>query len=68
VIATEDGGFTVVGSKNNEVWLAKFAPESNASPDGSAPIPTAWVVATLLVVVIVAVAGLGILVYLIKRK
>jgi hypothetical protein len=68
VIATEDGGFAVVGSKKDSVWLAKFAPESNASPNGPTPFPTTWVVATLIVVVIVAVVGLGLLIYLIKRK
>ena len=66
VTATEDGGFIVVGSLNDKVWLAKFAPESNTSPDDSETIPTSWIVAILIMAVIVI--GLGLVVYLIKRK
>jgi hypothetical protein len=71
VTATEDGGFAVVGSKQDSVWLAKFAIESNESndsPDGSTPFPTTGVVAILIAIVIVVIIGLGLLIYLIKRK
>ncbi len=68
VTTTEDGGFAVVGSKQDSVWLAKFAPEPNASPNGSTPFPTTWVVAILIAIVIVVIVGLGLLIYFIKRK
>lgn len=68
VVATGDGGFAVVGGKNNSVWLAKFAPES-ATPANTPPPPFSTTV-LIAVVIIVAVigAGLGLLIYLIKRK
>jgi hypothetical protein len=55
-------------SLDNSIWLAKFAPESNASPDGSDTIPTSWIVAILIIAVVIIVIGLGLVVYLIKRK
>jgi len=72
VIAAEDGGFVVVGSKKSSVWLAKFAPESTTIPDNTFPQPgeTSPFSTTCIVVavIIVAVVGLGLLVYFKKRK
>ncbi len=68
VIATKDGGYAVLGSLDNTIWLAKFAPESNTSPDGSDTIPTSLIVAILIIAVVIIVISLGLVVYLIKRK
>ncbi len=71
VIVTNDGGFAVAGSLDNNVWLAKFAPETATPPDNSSPdrtsppFPATWIVAA---VIILAVVGIGLLVYLKKRK
>jgi len=67
VIATEDGGYAVMGSLDNTIWLAKFAPESNTSPDGSSPIPATLIIDIFIMVIIVAVVG-SLLVYFKKRK
>jgi hypothetical protein len=83
VSQTEDGGFIVAGGQGNptrsdqRIWLAKFAPESgtpspnNRTPPSSTNVtpPPFWAT-VLIAVVIVAVfaAGLGLLIYLIKRK
>jgi hypothetical protein len=67
--ATEDGGFIVAGSLNENVWLAKFAPESvNPSPTNEISLFSATVLMTVIIIVAVAVAGLGLLIYLVKRK
>ncbi|MCW4044874.1 MAG: hypothetical protein NWE94_05090 [Candidatus Bathyarchaeota archaeon] len=70
VSASQDGGFVVAGglgdllSPNQEIWVAKFAPESAFSPDGtSPPSPTAWVV---VAVAVVSVVGIGLFVTLKK--
>jgi hypothetical protein len=70
VIVTDDGGFAVVGSKSNNVWLAKFAPESlnPSNTNGTAPPFSATVLIAVVIIVAVVVAGLGLLIYLIKRK
>lgn len=66
VSASQDGGFVVAGgigdllSPNQEIWVATFAPESAVPPDETYPFPTIWIMAA---VVIVAVAGVGLLVY-----
>jgi hypothetical protein len=65
VVKTSDGGYVVAGALNSTVWLVKFAPESNAPPGNtSPPFPTTGIV---VAVIIVAVVGLGLLVYFKKR-
>lgn len=65
VIVTGDGSYAVTGGSEYNVWLAKFAPESNPPPnEASPPFSTTWVV---IAVIIVAVAAIGLLVYF-KRK
>ena len=68
LIATKDGGNAVMGSLDNAIWLAKFAPESNTSPDGSETIPVSWIVVILIIAVVIIVVGLGLVLYLTKRK
>jgi F0F1-type ATP synthase membrane subunit c/vacuolar-type H+-ATPase subunit K len=68
VTATEDGGFAVVGGKNNSVWLAKFGPASATTPaETPSPFSTTLLIAAVIVEAIV-IAGLVLLIYLIKRK
>jgi hypothetical protein len=77
VIVTEDGGYAVAGGSGYNVWLAKFAPESDVPPPTSEkpPSPTnvtpppfwATVIVAVIVVAVFA-AGLGLLIYLLKRK
>ena len=57
VIATADGGFAVVGTLDDSIWLAKFAPESAVSELLS--FIAVWVTVTV---------GVGLLVYFKKRK
>jgi F0F1-type ATP synthase membrane subunit c/vacuolar-type H+-ATPase subunit K len=68
VTATQDGGFAVVGGKSNSVWLAKFGPTS-ATPPAETPSPfsTTLLISAVIVEAIV-IAGLVVLIYLIKRK
>ena len=61
VTTTKDGGFAVVGSKKDSVWLAKFASET-------AILQTEHLIVLVVVIVTVIGAGLGLLIYLIKRK
>jgi hypothetical protein len=75
VSQTEDGGFIVTGGQGNprlsdqRIWLAKFAQESgNPSPTNEAPPPFWATVLIAVIVVAVFAAGLGLLIYLIKRK
>ena len=66
VLVTNDGGYAVAGGSGYNVWLAKFASESNSSPnDSSTPLSTTWIVVAIIVV---AVVGVGLLVYFKKRK
>ena len=78
ISASQDGGFLVAGglgdlvSPDQEVWVAKFVTESATPPDEKAPLPyessqfpTTWIV---IAVIIVATAGIGLLVYLKKYK
>ena len=65
VIVTEDGGYAVAGGSEYNVWLGKFAPESATSPNETAPFPTIWIA---IGVIILTVVGIGLLVYLRKRK
>ncbi|MBT0160187.1 hypothetical protein G4O51_09405 [Candidatus Bathyarchaeota archaeon A05DMB-2] len=66
VIVTEDRGYAVTGCSGFNVWLAKFAPESTIPPNEiSPPLLTTWIV---IAVIIVAVAGIGLLVYFKTRK
>ena len=78
VIVTNDGGYAAAGFESSsngdmqEVWVIKFASESAILPDGKAPLPdesspfpTIWIV---VAVIIVATAGIGLLVYLKKYK
>ena len=66
VLVTNDGGYAVAGGSGYNVWLAKFASESNISPnDSSTPLSTTWIVVAIIVV---AVVGVGLLVYFKKRK
>jgi hypothetical protein len=75
VSQTEDGGFIVTGGQGNprlsdqRIWLAKFAQESgNPSPTNEAPPPFWATVLIAVIIVAVFAAGLGLLIYLIKRK
>jgi hypothetical protein len=59
VTATKDGGFIVVGSLNDDVWLAKFAQQSNDVPNETNNSPnelnslsTVLIVALVVVVII----------------
>lgn len=66
---TNDDEYVVTSSVNGDVWLAKFAPESNAPPHDSSPdngIPIVPVPATVAVIAVATVAGL--LLYHGKRK
>jgi hypothetical protein len=67
VTATNDGGFAVVGTtQDNSAWLAKFALESVTPPDETSPqITTTWIVVAVTVVIVV---GGSLLVYFKKRK
>jgi hypothetical protein len=66
VLVTKDGGYAVAGGLRYNIWLAKFASESNIPPnDSSAPFVTIWIV---VAVIMVAVVGAGFLVYFTKRK
>jgi hypothetical protein len=77
VIVIEDGGYAVTGGSGYNVWLAKFAPESDVPPPTSEtpPSPTnvtpppfwATVIVAVIVVAVFA-ADLGLLIYLLKRK
>ena len=67
VIATEDGGFAVVGSKKDGVWFAKFAPESGSSPNESSSLLVPLIVAVLVLAIAVVVVT-ALLVYFKKRK
>ena len=67
-MVTRDDSYAVLGSLDNNIWLAKFAPESNTSPDGSDTTPTSWITAILIIVVVIVVIDLGLLVYFIKQK
>jgi hypothetical protein len=60
---TSAEGFNVTPQVSNNVWLAKFAPESTVPEIFTS---TLWIIAT--VVVIVAVVAAGLLVYFRKRK
>lgn len=66
VLATKDGGYAVIGSLDGSVWLAKFAPES-ASPnaDDSHEFPTVWIAVPAI---IATIAGIGLFVFLKKRR
>lgn len=77
VIVTEDGGYAVTGGSGYNVWLAKFAPESNVpsptnrtppSPTNETPPPFWATVLITFIIVTVFAAGLGLLIYLMKRK
>jgi hypothetical protein len=61
IVITDDGGYAFTGTRDNNVWLAKFAPEL---PNTGA-FPITWIVAA---VVIVAVVGVGLVVYFTKVK
>jgi hypothetical protein len=60
-LAANDGGFVVAGALDNNVWLAKF-------PANIVSLQTDQLIVVAIVVVAVMVAGLGVLIYLIKRK
>ena len=66
VIATEGGGFAVVGSKKDGIWFAKFASESGSSPNESSLL--APLIIAVLVLAIVVVVETALLVYFKKRK
>lgn len=75
MIVTKDGGYAVAGSTySGTIWLMKFAPESSIPPDSASPgdtpppFSTTVLVAAVIVAVIVVGVGLGLLIYLIKRK
>ena len=73
LIQTEDKGFAYVSTRCEGmgvcyIWLVKIAPEpinQQTEPPPLEPLPTAWI---LIAVVIVAVMGIGLLVYLNKHK
>lgn len=66
MIVTKDGGYAVAGfTYSNSIWLIKFVPESAIPPDETSPFSITWVVAA---VIIVAVVGIGLLVYFKKRN
>jgi hypothetical protein len=63
LVATEDGGFAVVGSLNGSIWLAKFAPQPVSESSWLAVI----IIAVVAAVVISAEVTFGVLFFL-KRK
>jgi len=71
--STVDGGYAVAGQLAKSLWLAKFAPELAPSPEIPSPspeylpslFPIIWIVTA---VIIVAVVGVGLLLYFKKRK
>jgi hypothetical protein len=60
-LAVNDGGFVVAGALDNNVWLAKF-------PSNLVSLQTEQLIVIAVVVVAVMGTGLGLLIYLIKRK
>ena len=64
MIAAKDGGFAVVGIKNNNVWLAKFAPDSGVNPPPEIPDFPSLIILPLCVITAVLVT----MVYLKKRR
>ncbi len=60
VVATDDGGFVVAGSMDDNVWLAKFTEVTI--------LQTEQLITIAVIVAAVIAAGLGFLIYLIKRK
>lgn len=64
VISTRDGGFAVVGSKKDNVWLAKFASESTVLDVLSSEV----LITAFVVIAATAVVTVATLVYLKKRK
>jgi len=70
-IVTDDGSYVVTGSVNDDVWLAKFAPESNIPPDDGSPdtqSPQFSTTLILAVVIIVGAVAVGLSVYVWKRN
>jgi hypothetical protein len=70
VIVTSDGGYAIAGwqgdfiGSDQQLMLAKFAPESNTPPENtSPPVPTDWIVAATAIIAISAAAG-----YLIYKR
>lgn len=74
MIAASDGGYVFAGnmgsgSPDDMVWAVKIAPDyspQETEPSPSEPFPTTWIVAVAIVAV--TVVGVGLLVYLRKRK
>jgi hypothetical protein len=74
VVRASDGGCAVAGTLNDTIWLFKFAPEPPALPNNTSPPPdylpprhpATWIMVAIIVTVFGA--GLGLLIYLIKRK
>ena len=60
VVAADDGGFIVAGSSDDNVWLAKFTEITLLETD--------QLITSVVIVVGVIVAGLGFLIYLMKRR
>ena len=60
-MAANDGGFVVAGALDNNVWLAQF-------PSNLVSLQAEQLIIVAVVVVAVMAAGLGFLIYLIKRK
>jgi len=78
IIRTSDGGYAVAGTFEDNVWLVKFAPDSDVPPDGDSPpdtndlpddtspvFPEAWFVTTVISAVIV---GASLVIYFKKIK
>jgi hypothetical protein len=60
VTATKEGEYVVTGSVNGDLWLAKFSE--------IAILPTGQLIIFVVIVAVVIIAGLVLLIHLIKRK
>jgi hypothetical protein len=69
-IATDDGGYAVVGTLDDNIWFVKYAPETEILPDTTPSGTTPSDAPTLFVafVIVTVVIGVSFIVYFKKRK
>jgi hypothetical protein len=71
VIATADGGYAVVGTLDDSIWFAKYAPETiilpDTTPSDTSPFDAPAMLVVFGIVAIVA-ATISVIVYFKKRK
>jgi hypothetical protein len=70
VMATAHGGYAVVGTLDDNIWFAKYAPETQILPDTTPSDSTPSDVPNMLVasVIVSVVIGISLAVYYKKRK